>query len=112
MHPEGILKNEPQPCPQVSCCGILVAGAGHRHSHGDGRGDRGDLAALHGAGCARGHRLRYGQLRVQERQYNHLHAAAQDTLNDRECLQHVAVYGCLHVSWKGRCESVVLLVFM
>lgn len=93
-------------CSQVPCSGVLVPGPVHRCSHGDGGGDRGDLGAVHGAGRAWGHRLRHGDLRLQERHHQDLHAAAQDALHVRE-LQHVTACVCVcRCVWSCVCVYV------
>lgn len=103
------------PCAQVSCCGVLVTGAGYRYSHYNCGGDCGDLGTVSGAGCAGGNWLQHGHLWVQEHDYVNLHAATQDALHDCEyvhvCLQCVMCI-CLHVNKKGRwvCESLCIYV--
>ncbi len=88
LPPERVSTWEECRCPQVSCGGVLVTCPVHRCSHGNGGGDRGDLAAVLGAGRAGGCRLQHGHLRLQERHHDDLHAAAQDAVHDRE-LRHV-----------------------
>ena len=88
-------------CPQVPCGGVLVAGSGHRCSHGNSGGDSGDLGAVPRARRAGGNRLQHGQLRLQQRHHYDLHAGTQDTFSGCEC---VCLFTCV-------CACVFLQVF-